>query len=362
MQRDGWLRYWSDPEIAIARFRFALSVACSLMIHFDPLIEWNWTRTIALDAWMLYAGVTLLALMRGWATLELETRVTTVADVLIALLVCWTTQATTGPFFVLSCFCVLSAGIRLNVRSCLYVTCALSLGFAVIVALMPAPHGVLAQELWMRPVYLGVTGTMISWLGVRYRRYIETQAIQLAEAEQRYQIARTLHDGSLQTFSALAMNLEAIRQACAQGCHDVACRRVVELREALDQEHDALRGYVYHLTERPTRKPVRLPIEIPTQFHVSIDATMSARTSARVDRVLRELIMNVVRHAQAQNASLVIREEGDALRILASDDGVGFGPGDAPPWSVASRVQEIGGTCALLGGPGARLDIRFPKG
>jgi signal transduction histidine kinase len=52
----------------------------------------------------------------------------------------------------------------------------------------------------------------------------------------------------------------------------------------------------------------------------------------------------------------------DTIRIMIDDDGVGFAKPGSPPWSIASRVAEVGGDLKLIAkaDSGAHLQIDLP--
>ena len=63
-----------------------------------------------------------------------------------------------------------------------------------------------------------------------------------------------------------------------------------------------------------------------------------------------------------RNALHEIRGDTTGVRITIDDDGVGF-PTNVPPWSIASRVSEIGGDLEILAdrGPGAHVIVTVPN-
>jgi signal transduction histidine kinase len=83
----------------------------------------------------------------------------------------------------------------------------------------------------------------------------------------------------------------------------------------------------------------------------------------RVFHILREGITNVERHARARSAFLRVQRSGSEVQISIDDDGVGFRDVAQRPWSIASRVEEVGGTLRVLqnGQPGAHLAITLPQ-
>jgi signal transduction histidine kinase len=69
-------------------------------------------------------------------------------------------------------------------------------------------------------------------------------------------------------------------------------------------------------------------------------------------QIAREGISNVRRHAQARSATIEIRTDDGQVHVSIEDDGVGFEAHTAP-WSIASRVKEIGGRIDVVPTPGA---------
>jgi signal transduction histidine kinase len=104
--------------------------------------------------------------------------------------------------------------------------------------------------------------------------------------------------------------------------------------------------------------------EEPTATRLVVNAQLSGSVDL-VDHVLqiaREGINNVRKHARARTATIKIDTEQSLVHISIADDGVGFRE-DVAPWSIASRVKEIGGRLQVLGnqGGGACLSITLPQ-
>ena len=84
-----------------------------------------------------------------------------------------------------------------------------------------------------------------------------------------------------------------------------------------------------------------------------------------VDHVLqisREGISNIKRHAAAASARIEISSADSQLHIHIEDDGIGL-PSECVPWSIVSRVKELGGHIRVLDDErlGARLAITLPQ-
>jgi two-component system sensor histidine kinase UhpB len=87
-----------------------------------------------------------------------------------------------------------------------------------------------------------------------------------------------------------------------------------------------------------------------------------------VYRVVEEAITNVVRHASAHNAHLVVQETPKALRLSLQDDGIGITPAQrqgAETYGIAAmnyRTARLGGRLEWLEQPerGTELMVEFP--
>src|SRR2546425_3165733 len=60
-------------------------------------------------------------------------------------------------------------------------------------------------------------------------------------------------------------------------------------------------------------------------------------------QILLEGVRNVRRHAFARTASIEAQIAGVDIQIRLDDDGLGFADGAGAPWSISSRVEQLGG-------------------
>jgi signal transduction histidine kinase len=77
--------------------------------------------------------------------------------------------------------------------------------------------------------------------------------------------------------------------------------------------------------------------------------------------VVRELLNNVAKHSQAQNADILIEMENGHFRLKVTDDGVGFDPqtlgaptveGGFGLYSIRERLIAIDGSIMIESSPG----------
>jgi len=183
--------------------------------------------------------------------------------------------------------------------------------------------------------------------------------VDAADAERR-RLERDLHDGTQQRLVSLAINLgmaraqvstaEEARQAIADA-HEEAKSALAELRDLIRGLHPAVledRGLDAALSGVAARMPipVRLTVDLPRRPAPVIEAVAYF--------VVSEGLANIVKHAQASQAEIVVSRAGDRLHIIVSDDGVG----GADPTrgtgltGLAKRAASVDGTFEIVSPPG----------
>ena len=98
---------------------------------------------------------------------------------------------------------------------------------------------------------------------------------------------------------------------------------------------------------------------------------LSDGTAGLLFRAVRELLGNVLKHAQTLSAKVVLRRSGDQVEIAVEDHGVGFDPHATVPspaqggfglFSVREQIHRLGGTMEIASelGRGTRVTLRLP--
>jgi signal transduction histidine kinase len=118
---------------------------------------------------------------------------------------------------------------------------------------------------------------------------------------------------------------------------EVAVKRLVERM----REKDGIRIDFYHDTQHK-------PLDYSGRFVLY--------------RTARELLVNIGKHAQAQNARVSIRRVGEKIRIDVEDDGVGFDASEFNSngknikglglFTIRARLSYLGGHLDLASNPG----------
>lgn len=176
--------------------------------------------------------------------------------------------------------------------------------------------------------------------------------------DDRSRIARDLHDVVIQRLFASAMTLTGVIRLVDQP--DVA-RRVESTVDDLDLTIRQIRSTIFALQTREgdddgdsLRSRVvaisrsagqQLGFAPSVGFEGTLDTDVSASLADEVVAVVQEGLANVVRHAQASRADVLVRLDGDALAVRIADNGVGVGSTDRRSGlaNLAERAARLGG-------------------
>jgi signal transduction histidine kinase len=266
------------------------------------------------------------------------------------------TEGSTSPGYPFFAFAVVAAGLRAGLRPALWVTAASVMLYECLIMISA---GASAEAYIMRPVYLAVTGYLVGSLG-QQRLDLQDEISLLEVREQRHRIARDLHDNFTQALAAISLRLESWRKQLQTDPDAVLLPDLLDLQQSVKRQADDLRTYTRSLAEVGTGADAGEPTDT-TRLRLHADVSAPLPLVDHILQIVREGLSNIRRHAHASGATVDIQAEPGAVRVSIADDGVGC-RGGAPPWSIASRVDELGGQVAFetSAGRGARLVITVP--
>jgi signal transduction histidine kinase/ligand-binding sensor domain-containing protein len=235
----------------------------------------------------------------------------------------------------------------------------------------------LYQRPWFFPL-LGCALAIAITAGYRMRIRQLKQRFDLVLAE-RSRIARELHDTLLQGLSGITMQLQALwiqlpasREKRLLGeiikdagrCSTEARQSLWGLR-AIGTESLNFSEKIATLARRAvTGKPISLSLKL---LPVSLDAL--PEVEYQLLRIAQEAISNVIRHAHARTLEIRLNLEEEQLRLIFSDDGVGFTAdlyraefGHFGVLGMRERANEIGAELTLTSsaGQGTEVSIHLP--
>lgn len=222
----------------------------------------------------------------------------------------------------------------------------------------------------------------------RSSRELRALGMQLAVAEERERrrLAQELHDHTGQSLAAAWMKLQTLQEADFSAPER---RLVEECRKLIGEVLEQVRHTTFDLSSpllfsqglAPALRDLatRMLGEAGVQPDFSCQGDGAGR-STELDIVLyqlaRELLRNVVKHAGASAAEIVLLADAAEVSLMVTDDGVGFDPGQAAAahvggrhfglLSVRERVEYLGGRVEIDSTPGrgssVALHVPIPQG
>jgi signal transduction histidine kinase len=204
-------------------------------------------------------------------------------------------------------------------------------------------------------VFYALAGAVFGYVYLLLRQARE----EVAAAHAREEVARTLHDGVLQTLALVERRTD-----------DGALAKL-----ARDQERE-LRAYLFGDREAaPTDLGAalrRCAGRYEQSFAGRVDVLVAGDLGALSSRVVQavagavgEALTNAGKHGDARRIVVFAEDDGDgALFCSVKDDGTGFDPAAVVPGvgldrSIRGRIEEVGGTVDIAAAPGAGAEVRL---
>jgi signal transduction histidine kinase len=359
-------------EDRIAQCRIILSVVALAAVFIDPTTPYvsSWMKVasgrftidpyvfVVMGAHLAYSVAVYFATVKEWVSPGRLATWTLCADVILGGAIALMTEGATSPFSAFFAFAVVVAGFRSGLRQAMIVTVAsVSIYLGMILISAPGRMNIYI----MRPAYLAIVGYLVGYLG-QHRLQLEQALQTLESAQQRHRIARDLHDGFAQAFAGINLRIEGCRRLLRRNDSASALAELTDLQTSVKREYDELREYMASLADVPA-SPGASKAPPATRFSVNMHVDGSLDLIDHILQIARESVSNVRRHSAARSARVLVTSEGSQVKISIEDDGVGL-ESDAAPWSIASRVSEIGGQIQLGKGqmPGFHMQILLPQG
>jgi signal transduction histidine kinase len=354
---------FSDLDLTIARTRIVLSLTGVLSLYVDPTAG----APFALETPLLVTLAAHLAFSLGiHRLLRVESGLSarlvlfaSVMDVLFATVIAILTEGPTTPAHLFFAFAIIAVACRAGFRAALLLTAyGVLLYVPLILLCTPAERSAYV----MRPVYLAVIGYLFSFLG-QQRLDFETRLRRVETTAQRHDIARSLHDGYLQALASVNLRLKTTRVLLERGDAASALTELIHLERGVGREYDDVRAYVRSLVEIEEEGPsTPLAPSADTVVRVAADFSAQGPVADHVLQIMLEGMRNARKHGGAATAIIEARGVDDRIEIRIDDDGVGFVDPSKAPWSIASRVDHVGGRLRIARDdrPGGHLEIELP--
>ncbi|WP_271425206.1 tetratricopeptide repeat-containing sensor histidine kinase [Aequorivita sinensis] len=179
----------------------------------------------------------------------------------------------------------------------------------------------------------------------------------LGEERERRRISQELHDGVAAMIGAAKMSLESIPHLS----DEKKLEQLSKVKNILDDTHSDVRHIAHNLM--PTVLEKEGLIKATSHFASEINETklvkitvtdkssniemLSPQLQLMLFRVIQELVNNIIKHSQAQNAEIAFSNGENGLQIEISDDGIGYegnnSTGNQGLYTINQRLKSIGG-------------------
>jgi signal transduction histidine kinase len=196
------------------------------------------------------------------------------------------------------------------------------------------------------------------------------EIVRAAAIAERHRVAQDLHDGLAQDLALIAAHRQTIAGELG-GEHPVtvAVGRALALSRGTIKElsqpagstiQDALEAVAYELSAR---------FAIDVAVHGDLDHQPALDTREHLARIAREAIANAARHGGATSVIVSLKQTGNGIALLISDDGCGIGEANGAViregfgiHSMRERATDLGGrlTVRRSGKSGTEILVVLP--
>lgn len=199
-----------------------------------------------------------------------------------------------------------------------------------------------------------------------------TSDLVLTEEKERRDIATELHDGIGQTLALIQIKMGELRAAATSTPFSEALKEIYQLIDQMAQQSQSLTfelspPVLYELgfdaaVEWLARQMRR---QYDLQVVVEDDGSLKALDEdmrVMLFRALRELLVNVTKHAQANLVTISTWREEDQVFVAVADDGIGFAPAQLGAYKYSTsgfglfnlqeRITHLNGSVQIKSAPG----------
>jgi signal transduction histidine kinase len=208
------------------------------------------------------------------------------------------------------------------------------------------------------------------------------EQVEEAITQERRRIAREIHDGVAQNLAYLNLKTElfdrlverdpagareqagVVRQMVQSAMTDLR-RCIGDLRRPSSGQGPAMTAQLRSLAKSIGEMP---------NLELALQEVSGTRLAPEVERtvigIVREALHNIRKHAEANSVQVEVQRDGEALRVLVTDDGKGFQAGqpagdqDQHFGTVQMRelAQDLGGKLSITSRPGVgtRVEALIP--
>lgn len=241
---------------------------------------------------------------------------------------------------------------------------------------------------WLTTWFIALAAVCVLALVVLLVKYYAQRRLkrQLREAElqrtvhlEKERISRDLHDniGAQLTYITASLDNIAYNSAAKDtlpvekinalsGFSRYTMQQLRETIWAINQENISVEELKSRMQEYCLRMTDAGNMQVKVEFSNGRDLPLKPSYAINIYRIVQEAINNAVKHSQARELRLLVREcEGQNLHIEVADNGVGMSKGSAAGYGLKNmqdRVKDINGSFLIESeaGKGTKVKVSFP--
>lgn len=206
---------------------------------------------------------------------------------------------------------------------------------------------------------------------------VQAQAIIVqAQEEERYRLARLLHEGPAQLLANTAVEIESylrLMDTQPQAARDGLQSLLRELQKGLGDVRELIAGLqppllaelglVVGLQKYAETFTRQTGITVELSGWEQLTERLPATAELAIFRIIQEAVENIREHAQAQHAHVALDAQPDQLIITIADDGKGFTTSNTPQGrrlgfvAMRDRAELLGGNLQVFSDPGRGMRV-----
>jgi len=219
---------------------------------------------------------------------------------------------------------------------------------------------------------------------VTQRKQVEAERVELlrrlvsAQEDEQRRISRELHDQMGQSLAALLLGLKSLKDSVKEESTLESIHRLQDITNRIADEmhslirelrptalddlglHTALANYLDEWSQRSN---------VAIDFHSNgfLDQRLPTHLESTIYRIVQEAVNNTIKHAKAENISIILEKRVNRILLIVEDDGIGF---DAEALlktpaknrrfgllGMQERVALVGGSLSIESTPGVGTTV-----
>lgn len=200
----------------------------------------------------------------------------------------------------------------------------------------------------------------------------------LAVIEERWRIAREMHDSLAQILGYLGLEMQTLELLVQQGNTDAVLTQLRDARETIKSAQADVRGNILSLRTtlagdvgllvalRKFLEEFSIQTGVGTQIidETDGDPSLCPMAEAQLVRIVQESLTNVRKHARATSATLRLAKSDGQLCVTIADDGVGMSDAVITEsqfglLTMRERADSVGGTLNVRSAPGQGTTVEL---